>query len=90
MVQLVHKSDKCIECGHEGFQWGMVVSFTRRDIDESGNLTYTTVSYFICRDCIETILKKLDDMIENAKHLLKVNEKELQLTGKTTLRTRGW
>lgn len=25
MVQLLYKYDKCSECGHEGFQWGMKV-----------------------------------------------------------------
>lgn len=71
MVQLIYKYDKCLECGKEAFQWGMVVEHT-----------------FMCYNCIRTALDKLNDMIEGAKHLPKINEKELQRTGKTTLRSR--
>ena len=69
MVQLLYKYDKCSECGHEGFQWGIIIDHT-----------------FLCHICIKTILQKLDDMIEGAKRLPKVNENELKHTGNTILR----
>lgn len=69
MVQLIYKYDKCYECGHEGFQWGMLMSIPTRTLnEESGEFTYSDVNIFVCRDCIATILQKLDDMIDKAKN----------------------
>lgn len=69
MTELLYKYDKCSECGQEGFQWGMLISISMRSFnDESGEFTYTDVTRFICYDCIKTVLIKLDDLIEQAKH----------------------
>jgi hypothetical protein len=67
MVQLLYKYDKCHECGHEGFQWGMLTEFTWRTVNEKRELEYHSEKRFFCHGCIKTMSEKLDDMVEDAK-----------------------
>ena len=68
MVQLLYKYDRCRECGHEGFQWGVEITITYYTTDAKGRSEQQNEHVFFCYGCIKTIGEKLDDMIEESKH----------------------
>jgi hypothetical protein len=68
MVQRLYKYDKCLECGHEGFQWGIIIEYDTVMLDENKQYRIHKDHVFICHLCIKSIDKKLDDMESDAKN----------------------